>query len=125
MQILNKGSLDVSRFKVWDSFVVFLHLLVLGRREQMIEKELVLTGSDAELLSRALAEVKTKIYEESEARVDDTQALEALVSCFGNAEKEKQEKEGYREYRSLLSKRLVLGTLLDRRGGPHTSRSRR
>jgi hypothetical protein len=125
VQILNKGSLDVSRFKVWDSFVVFLHLLVLGRREQMIEKELVLTGSDAELLSRALAEVKTKIYEESEARVDDTQALEALVSCFGNAEKEKQENEGYREYRSLLSKRLVLGTLLDRRGGADTSRLRR
>ena len=91
----------------------------------MIEKELVLAGSDAELLSRALAEVKTKIYEESEARVDDTQALEALVSCFGNAEKEKQENEGYREYRSLLSKRLVLGTLLDRRGGADTSRLRR
>jgi hypothetical protein len=32
----------------------------------MIENGLILTGSDAELLSRALAEVKTKVYEESE-----------------------------------------------------------
>jgi len=45
----------------------------------MIEKGVVLTGIDAELLSRALAEVKTRLYEESEARLDDTQALDALV----------------------------------------------
>jgi hypothetical protein len=32
----------------------------------MIEKGLIITGSDAELLSDALAEVKTKAYEESE-----------------------------------------------------------
>ena len=94
-------------------------------RDRMIEKKLVLTGSDAELLSRALVEVKTKVYEDSETRLDDSQALDALISSFRNAEKEKQEKEGYREYRSLLSKRLVLGTLLDRRGGADTSRSRR
>jgi hypothetical protein len=57
--------------------------------ERMIENERVITGSDAELLSRALAEVKTKqIYEESEARLADTQPPEALVSRFGNAEKE-------------------------------------
>jgi hypothetical protein len=82
----------------------------------MIEKGVVLTGSDAELLSRALVEVKTKVYEESEARLDDTQALDALVSCFRNAEKEEQQKEGHLAYRNLLSKRLVLGTLLDRQG---------
>ena len=35
----------------------------------------------------ALAEVKTKVYEEPEVRLDDTQALDALVSCFRNAEK--------------------------------------
>ncbi len=47
----------------------------------MIEKGLILTGSDAELLSCALSEVKTKVYEESEASLDDTEALNALVSC--------------------------------------------
>jgi hypothetical protein len=42
----------------------------------MIENGLILTGSDAELLSRALAEVKTKTYGESEVSLDDTQALD-------------------------------------------------
>ena len=37
----------------------------------MIEKGLIITGSDAELLSDALSEVKTKAYEESEAQLDD------------------------------------------------------
>ena len=41
----------------------------------MIEKGLIITGSDAELLSNALSEVKTKAYEESEAQLDNTQAL--------------------------------------------------
>jgi hypothetical protein len=77
----------------------------------MIENGLILTGNDAEFLSRALAEVKTKIYEESEATVDDTQALDALVSCFRNAKKEGCEREGHHAYRSLLSKRLVNGPL--------------
>ena len=45
----------------------------------MIEKGLIITDSDAELLSRALSEVKTKAYEESEAQLDDAQALDALV----------------------------------------------
>jgi len=52
----------------------------------MIEKGLIITGSDAELLSHALSEVKTIAYEESEAQLDDTQALDALVSGFMNAE---------------------------------------
>jgi hypothetical protein len=30
----------------------------------MIEKGLIITGTDAELLSRALSEVKTKAYED-------------------------------------------------------------
>ena len=62
----------------------------------MIEKGPILTGSDAELLSRALSEVKTKVYEESEAQLDNTQALNALVSCFRsfrNVESDGQEKE--------------------------------
>jgi hypothetical protein len=71
----------------------FLPSLVLRRREWTIEKGAVLTGSDAELLSCALAEVKTKIYEDSEASLDDTQALDALVSWFRTIEKEEQEKK--------------------------------
>jgi hypothetical protein len=82
----------------------------------MIENGPIFTGSDAELLSRALSEVKTKVYEESVTSLDDTQALDALVSCFTNAESEEHKKEGYHAYRGLLSKRLVLGTLLDRAG---------
>jgi hypothetical protein len=84
------------------------------RREKMIEKGLIITGSDAELLNHALAEVKTKAYAESEASLDDTQALDALVSYFRAAEREGQLEEGHHAYRSLLSKRLVLGKLLDR-----------
>jgi hypothetical protein len=49
----------------------------------MIEKGLILTGNDADLLDRALSEVKIKVYEESEARLDGTQALDALVHASG------------------------------------------
>ena len=81
----------------------------------MIEKGLIITGSDAELLSGALSEVKIKAYEESEAQLDDTQALDALVSCFmsfTNASNDGQEKR--ESYFSPLRKRLVLGTIIDR-----------
>ena len=80
----------------------------------MIENGLILTGGDAELLSRALSEMKTKAYAESETSLDDTQALAALVSC---AEREEHEKAGHHAYRNLLSKRLVLGTLVGRPDG--------
>jgi hypothetical protein len=53
----------------------------------MIESGLILTGNDADLLRRALS-VKTKVYEESGTRLDDTQAFDALVSSFRNAETE-------------------------------------
>jgi len=53
---------------------------------KMIEKGFFITGNDAELLSSALSEVKTKAYEESEAQLDDAQALDALVSYFLNVE---------------------------------------
>ena len=36
----------------------------------MIESGLILTGNDPDLLRRALSEVKTKVYEESETRLD-------------------------------------------------------
>ena len=66
--------------------VELIHVKSTRRTKEMIEKGLIITGSDAELLSRALSEVKTKVYEESEAQLDDTQALDALVSGFMNAE---------------------------------------
>jgi hypothetical protein len=59
----------------------------------MIENGLILTGSDAESLSRALSEVKAKVYEESETSLDDTQALDALLSSLRTTEKEDQKKE--------------------------------
>jgi len=83
----------------------------------MIENGLILTGSDAELLSRALSEVKTKVYEESATSLDDTQALDAIVSCFRTMEKEGHEKETRHTYLSPLRKRLVRGTLLYRASG--------
>ena len=92
----------------------------------MIESGLILTGNDADLLRRALSEVKTKVYEDSEANLDDTQALDALVSYFRTAEMEGQQKEGHRAYLSPLRKHLVLGTIIGRQGGAddRTRRSR-
>jgi hypothetical protein len=81
----------------------------------MIESGLILTGNDADLLRRALSEVKTKVYEESETSLDDTQALDALLSSFRTVETEEQRKERRHTYFSPLNKRLVLGTLLDRK----------
>lgn len=80
----------------------------------MIQNGLILTGNQAELLSNALAEVKTKAYEESEVELDDDQALDTLVSCFRTTKKEEQEKETRHAYLSSLGKRLVLGTRLDK-----------
>jgi hypothetical protein len=83
---------------------------------KMIEKGLIITGSDAELLSNALSEVK-KAYEESEALLDCTQALNALVSGFMSAESDGREKERRHSYFSPFHKRLVLGTIIDRKVG--------
>ncbi|MCJ7777504.1 MAG: hypothetical protein MUP16_04230, partial [Sedimentisphaerales bacterium] len=71
----------------------------------------------AELLSRALSEVKTKAYEESEAQLDDTQALNALVSGFMSAESDGHEQERRHSYFSPLRKRLVLDTIIERLDG--------
>ncbi len=90
----------------------------------MIERGLIITGSDAELLSNALSEVKTKAYEESEAQLDDAQALHALVSCFKIASNAEQEKERHQSYFSPLRKRLVLGTIIDMKGDPSKRRDR-
>ncbi len=83
----------------------------------MIEKGLIITGSDAELLSNALSEVKTKAYEESEAQLDDAQALNALISGFMRAESDGHEQERRHAYFNPLRKRLVLGTIIDRKVG--------
>ena len=48
----------------------------------MLTKALVLTDDEAELLSRALEEVKTKTFEEFQISLDDLGALNALVSEF-------------------------------------------
>ncbi len=75
----------------------------------MIEKGVFLTGDEAELLNRALAEVKTKAFEVSELTLDDTQALGALVSSLS---KDGEEKETRSESPNPLSKRLFLGTIM-------------
>jgi hypothetical protein len=82
----------------------------------MIENGLILTGSDAELLSRALSEVKTKVYEESEMSLDDTQALDVLLLSLRTAETEKLEKERRHTYFGPLGKRLMLGTIIGKQG---------
>ena len=56
----------------------------------MIENGVILTGSDAELLSRVLTEVKSKALAESEISLDNSQALETLVSYFKKEEHEKE-----------------------------------
>jgi len=81
----------------------------------MLTKALVLTNEEADLLSRMLEEVKTKVYEESETRLDGTQALDAIVSSFRNAETEEQRNERRHTHFNPLNKRLVLSTLLDRK----------
>ena len=90
----------------------------------MLTKALVLTDDEADLLSRVLEEVKTKTFEESETSLDDTQALDALVSCFRTAGKEGQEDEGRHTYLSSLSKRLVVGTLVGRPDGANSQENR-
>jgi hypothetical protein len=80
-----------------------------------------LSGNDAELLSRALAEVKTKVYEESEASLDNTQALDTLVSCFRNVRQEEPENKSRHMYLGPLGKRLMLGTIIGRQGDTRQS----
>ncbi|MGZ8889532.1 MAG: hypothetical protein ACXW1D_08360, partial [Halobacteriota archaeon] len=67
--------------------------------------------------------VKTKAYEESEAQLDDTEALGALVSGFRTAEKEEQEEERSHSYFSPLRKRLVLGTVIERLGSAESRKA--
>lgn len=81
----------------------------------MLERGLILTGSDAELVGNALSEVKIKAYKESEVQLDDAQELDALVSSFRslrNASDDGQEER--HSYFRPLPKHLVLGTIIDK-----------
>ena len=87
----------------------------------MITKALVLTDDEADLLGRALEEVKTKFYEESEVNLDDLGALRALVSHFRDAEKVEPDKEAHQISVNPVSKRLFLGHIIGREGGTDTA----
>jgi len=77
----------------------------------MLTKALVLTDGEADLLSRVLEEVKTKAYEESETNLDDTQALDALVSWFRTTEKKEREKQRLHTYLRLYVSTLCWARL--------------
>ena len=87
----------------------------------MLTKALVLTGGEADLLSRALEEVKTKTFEESQISLDDVKALNALVSHFRDAENLEPDKEAHQISASSLSKRLFLGHIIGREGSTDTA----
>jgi hypothetical protein len=87
----------------------------------MLTKALVLTAGEADLLSRALEEVKTKTFEESQINLDDVGALNALVSHFRNAEKVELDKEARQISVNPLSKRLFLGHIIGRESSTDTA----
>jgi hypothetical protein len=87
----------------------------------MPTKALVLTDGEAEVLSRALEEVKTKTFEESQISLDDVRALNALVTHFRDAEKEEPDKKVRQISVNPLSKRLFLGHIIGREGWTDTA----
>lgn len=70
----------------------------------MIEKGLILTGDDAELLSRTLSDIKTRAYEGSGNILNGAQALDTLISRYKAAEKGGEEKETFHTDVNPLSK---------------------
>ena len=84
----------------------------------MLTKALVLTDGEADLLSRALEEVKAKSYQESEISLDNTQALNALVSYFEDVE---PGNEARQKPVDSLSKRLFLGHVIGLDGSTDTA----
>ena len=68
------------------------------------------------MLSRALEEVKTKTFEESQISLDDLGALNALVSHFRDAGKVELDREARQISVNPLSKRLFLGHIIGREG---------
>jgi hypothetical protein len=87
----------------------------------MLTKALVLTGGEADLLRRALEEVKTKTFEESQISLDDVGALNALVSHLRDAERVEPDKEARQISVNPLSKRLFLGQIIGRGGSTDTA----
>jgi hypothetical protein len=83
----------------------------------MLTKALVLTDGEADVLSRALEEVKTKTFEEPH----DVGALNALFSHFRDAEKAELDKEARQISVNPLSKRLFLGHIIGREGSADTA----
>jgi hypothetical protein len=79
-----------------------------------MEMALFLNGREAELLSRALEEVRAKTLEESETSLNDLEALEVLISYFESVEKVKPEKEAPQISVNPGSKRLFLGHIIGR-----------
>jgi hypothetical protein len=94
-----------------------VHAICTEQVRKYDRKGVFLTGDDAELLSRALDEVKTKAYEQSEVSLDDTHALDALVSCFKSAKNDGLKEETRHACNGLLSKHLVLGTIIGKHDG--------
>jgi len=89
----------------------------------MLTKALVLTDGEADLLSRALEEVKTKTFDESQVSLDDVGALNALVSHFRDAENVQPDKEARQISVNPFSKRLFLGHIIGREGSTDTAGS--
>jgi hypothetical protein len=87
----------------------------------MLTKVLVLTGGEADLLSRALEDVKSKTFEQSQISLDDVGALNALVSHFRDTEKVEPDKEARQIPVNPLSKRLFLGHIIGREGSTNTA----
>jgi len=87
----------------------------------MLTKALVLTDGEADLLSRALEEVKTKTFDDSQITLDNLEALNALISHFRGAEKVEPEKEVRQISVNPVSKRLYLGHFIGREGSTDTA----
>ena len=87
----------------------------------MLTKALVLTDGEAELLGRALEEVKTKTFEETYITLDDFEALRTLVSHFIAAEKAEADKKARQPSASPLNKRLFLGHIIGRQVSTDTT----
>jgi len=87
----------------------------------MLTKALVLTDDEADLLNRALEEVKTKTFEESQISLDDLEALNVLASHFRDAEKVEPDERAQQISVNPLSKRLFLGHIIGREGNTDTA----
>ncbi|MGA3200023.1 MAG: hypothetical protein ABSD89_11545 [Halobacteriota archaeon] len=87
----------------------------------MLATALVLTNEEADLLSRALEEVKTKTFEASQISLDDREALSALVAHFRETEKVKPDKAARQLSINPLSKCLFLGHIIGREGSTDTA----